>query len=363
MSVLIAESKIRSSTLRPLMFLGSYLQGNALRKLCQLVLVPVLLLNAFAAMAQGSLTPPGAPAATMKTLGQIEPRTPISSLPFKITNSGSFYLTGNLTGMTSSNGITISANHVALDLNGFSLIGGSNSGDGITSSLAVTNVVIRNGTIRNWGMAGIDLAYEGGYGARCEQLQVLNNDSWGIALDQGSFVKDCVCNDNGNANISVNFDSLVVHCTANGSFNGIGILGATCSVIDCVANSNFASGIYVLDSSRVENCVIAYNSEDGIVAGSRCLILGNSCTHNNPNSDSTQAAIRAISGQSRIDGNHVEHGTGKGIYILTGFTNCVVIRNSTMGTTNIAFSFPAGNDVGPIGKATTATSPWANLVH
>jgi hypothetical protein len=38
--------------------------------------------------AQGSLTPPGAPAPTMKTLAQIEPRTPISSAPFTITVSG-----------------------------------------------------------------------------------------------------------------------------------------------------------------------------------------------------------------------------------------------------------------------------------
>ena len=32
-------------------------------------------------MGQGSLTPPGAPGETMKTLAQVEPRTPISSLP------------------------------------------------------------------------------------------------------------------------------------------------------------------------------------------------------------------------------------------------------------------------------------------
>jgi hypothetical protein len=42
-------------------------------------------------LAQGSLTPPpGAPAPTMKTLDQIEARTPISSAPFTISAPGSY---------------------------------------------------------------------------------------------------------------------------------------------------------------------------------------------------------------------------------------------------------------------------------
>ena len=47
--------------------------------------------------AQGGLTPPGAPAPTMKSLAQIEPRTPISSVPFTISTAGSYYLTTNVT--------------------------------------------------------------------------------------------------------------------------------------------------------------------------------------------------------------------------------------------------------------------------
>jgi hypothetical protein len=75
------------------------------------------------AFAQGSLTPPGAPAPTMKTLAQIEPRTPIASLPFTITNAGSYYLTTNLVGTSGTNGITIASGNVTLDLEGFALLG------------------------------------------------------------------------------------------------------------------------------------------------------------------------------------------------------------------------------------------------
>ena len=72
-------------------------------------------------LAQGSLTPPGAPGPTMKSLAQIEPRTPISSAPITLTNSGSYYLTTNLTVSGGTAAINILADGVTLDLNGFTL--------------------------------------------------------------------------------------------------------------------------------------------------------------------------------------------------------------------------------------------------
>jgi hypothetical protein len=50
-------------------------------------------------------------------------QTAIASLPFTITNSGSYYLTKNLTYSTGSAGITVSADNVTIDLGGFSLVG------------------------------------------------------------------------------------------------------------------------------------------------------------------------------------------------------------------------------------------------
>lgn len=99
--------------------------------------------------AQGSLTPPGAPAPTMKSLTQVEPRTPISSAPFAITNPGSYYLTTNIN-VSTGNAITIASNGVTLDLNGFTISSteATPTGTGILLAGAVTDIIIRNGHIK-----------------------------------------------------------------------------------------------------------------------------------------------------------------------------------------------------------------------
>lgn len=111
--------------------------------LCLLVVAPRALPG------QGTLTPPGAPAPTMKSLDQVEARTPIASAPFTISAPGSYYLTANLT-VASGNAITISADDVTLDLNGFTIssTAPSSSGTGVNLTSTRRNVRIRNGFIR-----------------------------------------------------------------------------------------------------------------------------------------------------------------------------------------------------------------------
>jgi len=69
----------------------------------------------------------------LKTLDEVEARTILNGTntpgdatsSFIITTPGSYYPVGNIAGTSGKHGISIQANDVALDLNGFALIGGT----------------------------------------------------------------------------------------------------------------------------------------------------------------------------------------------------------------------------------------------
>jgi len=74
--------------------------------------------------------------------------------PVTITKSGSYRLTGNLTVPSDTGGIIVAAEHVEVDLNGFTISGGGGSATGVNISPLFCR--IRNGEVT--GFAGLGIA-------------------------------------------------------------------------------------------------------------------------------------------------------------------------------------------------------------
>jgi parallel beta-helix repeat protein len=379
--------------------------------------------------------------------------------PVTISEPGSYYLTENV---TASGGINIETDNVTIDLNGFTLSGGS--GSGIETQGQRSGITIRNGTVRDWGQSGVAVAGakavlmenvvasgNGEFGIISGDQSFVTNchadgngvlgigvgsdsivsnstanrngvatSAGGIATGQWSVVKMCTPNGNGNTGISLSSDSTVVDCSASDNgLNGIyafgatridgavvignqsnGILAANGGLItNSVARDNLAAGISVgagmtvrnctsggnltgietLDGSLVEgstardnsgngiqaghgsivrNCTIRENQSNGILASYGVDVIGNTCSRNGSAVGGDGAGICVEGLDNRIDGNLVLS-NDRGIETAMGGNT--IVRNSASGNGTDYGAISTGNDVGPLGNAATATSPWANV--
>ena len=323
----------------------------------------------------GQLDPPAGPISPTdrSTISQ-------EDIPLVIIEAGSYRLIGNLEAQgAGQNCITIAANDVTLDLNGF-LIGPSEVFQfafGVTTSGTRQNITVKNGTIRSCTAHGVFLVDSTnnrlsdlrlmdnvGSGMRVGNNSIItnctafSNGSSGIstAAGEGTVVRGCTATDNGTVGILVGSGGTVIGCSCKDNDIGIQtIFGSTVS--QCSAYSNTTVGIDVGDGSTVSDCTASSNTT-GIQVADRCRVVGNTCASN-----SGAGILTDNDGDfNRIEGNHVS-GNGTGIDV-DGVNNFVVKNTAIANTT--AYAVVAGNHLAQIvsnpGMFFTSTNPWANFL-
>ena len=251
----------------------------------------------------GDLTPPGPPGPTMRTLAQIEPRTPITSLPYTNSAPGSYYLAANLTG-GDDGGILIDADNVTLDLSGFTLSGGA--GDGISVASGRRNIVIRNGFVSGWSGSGIGAQY--GINCRVTDITAYSNAVDGVSVGEKGLVRDCV---------------------AEANQTGIRAAGPAAAVLDNIAAQNLVNGIVADALVTVERCQVYSNGASGVVCGNGCRVTDNRCVANGLNGSGACAGVEVTGGANRIERNELVDGyRGLGVSGMTNvISDNVVMRN------------------------------------
>ena len=369
----------------------------------------------------GPLDPPAGPIeSTGKTLRDVEPRIAINSTNtpgdtdslFRITQSGSYYLTGNITGVSGKHGIVIVASDVSIDLMGFDLAGvpGMGAFDGIrVAASSLTNIEVRNGSVKNWshdGVATVNSASSRVVGVRAEgnaeagirtgsqsevtgcvsrsnkfgitantaatihRCTAAQNTGVGIAANWASSITECVSRENGGVGINVEFNCRVSGCVAY--VNGAAGIEAndSCRVVECTASANVGDGIAVNSRStihrclssdntgdglevRVSNCTISEctsvsNNENGIRARHQCLVEQNYCAQNGLTT--LGAGIRTANDGSRIVNNQC---MGNAIGIQVDDPGNLIAANTCGGSVGLNWFIVASNSCLVVQAATT----------
>lgn len=282
----------------------------------------VLFLVCCQASLAGDMNPPSSPAPTMKTLDEVEPRTPISKddMPLTIKNPGSYYFTESITWSDAGTGsgnaaIDIQSNSVTIDMMGFSLDGPSTSK--CTTGIYSENkqrISIVNGTVKDFTNYCIRLAGESGWynsvdGIKSENSLIL------IKLGDRSSAKNCKFYKGTTMSLWVGGNSIVSDCIVRNipKICADGIRGDwNCVVTNCIVNTVTNTGIAVDENSIVKNCNVKDSDGYGIHVGMYSNVSG--CT-------ARGCKNAAINGNSycMIENCNVS-GSTTGIYVGYGCT-------------------------------------------
>ena len=258
----------------------------------------------------------------------VEIENPLA-FPISISSSGSYKLIENITCSTQdTSAITISADDVTLDLNGFTITGAGkavgSSGDGIEATSTVRNITIKNGIIRDCRDDGIDMA--SATSITVENVTMYNNGDRGVYANIGGRVINCTAEANG-------------FCGIEFYQNGV-LIGNQCY-------NNAGYGIRANTSCIVKDNSIFYTDDNtGETQDSGLWIRYNNGVYNNVIS-SGQANVYGIyvtESRNVISDNAIVDNTAGGIYIA-GDKNLVNTNHMINTGTDLTFPIGADNNV------------------
>lgn len=233
-------------------------------------------------------------------------RIPIYELPITITQSGSYYLSQDITHAGSGQSITIAASDVTIDFDGHTLTKESLGNYAIASDGDYTNIKIHNGSLIG-GNVGIRLRNVVGdnFAVRIEDMLLEG------ALNEGIFVQGHSLIGSSQAVIVDN----IVHDTGNDGISIRFMWGGTVSgnVVQGAGDAAGDHGIY-MHSCRgvsVRNNTISHCGGDGVRAWYSwyCSFDWNQMTYNNG------WGLNIFDGDSHVRSNNRAYGNGSG-----GFT-------------------------------------------
>jgi parallel beta-helix repeat protein len=268
----------------------------------------------------------------------------VGGFPYKITTSGSYRLTGNLTGVPAgTDAIDVTAGFVTIDLNGFAIEGpgaATSTAYGINGS---GGTVVENGSVFGF-KTGVST---GNSGTVKSVTALLNGAGGGIVTLDNSVIENSVANLNSGPGIECNGSNCVIKdSTANSNSNGIYCYGSNCAIKGSTANSNTNVGILCYGGASsgscvIEGCTANSNVSIGIdCTDGQCLITGN--TANNTTAAGNGTGIADFGGGSLILRNII---TGNAALGVNGFSYTVLGENLFYSNPT-PFTIPFGKSLG-----------------